>query len=282
MKPRLDKPNRHSQTTRTPRAARNSKPASAARTSTDSAKTAPIRTIFTKVLNARLDHIGCPPLHFGRQKWLADRFGVSDSAARKWLNGDNFPEPETLVAIADDLGLSLDELFGRAPGIPVLSATTPQELSASGGAFGTIAIDPGTLQHTMQMQLEGLGTLVVPTDSMAPNINRGDIAFVDTNATLIEDNKVYLLGARDRLWIRRCFVAIDGTVELLSDNDSFPPVTISLSDISTRSDSKAAKAAKPVNLIGEIPWVIKRVGGAVDDAAGSKGRTKTTARRNKP
>lgn len=48
------------------------------------------------------------------QEQLADKIGVSPQAVSKW-EYSSYPDPQLLPAIADYLGVTIDELFGRAP-----------------------------------------------------------------------------------------------------------------------------------------------------------------------
>jgi len=48
------------------------------------------------------------------QEQLADKVGVSPQAVSKW-ELSSYPDPQLLPAIADHLGVTVDELFGRAP-----------------------------------------------------------------------------------------------------------------------------------------------------------------------
>ncbi|MBR4097067.1 MAG: helix-turn-helix transcriptional regulator [Oscillospiraceae bacterium] len=48
------------------------------------------------------------------QEQLADKVGVSPQAVSKW-ELSSYPDPQLLPSIADFLGVTIDELFGRAP-----------------------------------------------------------------------------------------------------------------------------------------------------------------------
>lgn len=48
------------------------------------------------------------------QEQLADKVGVSPQAVSKW-EFSSYPDPQLLPKIADYLGVTIDELFGRAP-----------------------------------------------------------------------------------------------------------------------------------------------------------------------
>lgn len=46
------------------------------------------------------------------QGQLGERLGVSDRTVSKWENGDSLPAANIIPAIADTLGVALDEIFG--------------------------------------------------------------------------------------------------------------------------------------------------------------------------
>ena len=56
---------------------------------------------------------------------MADMLGVKIRTYRNYESEDRYPSYETLIKIADILGVSLDDLFGRKPptGIHVLGTS---------------------------------------------------------------------------------------------------------------------------------------------------------------
>lgn len=55
-------------------------------------------------------------------------------------------------------------------------------------------------------------------DSMTPTFNDGDILLVDTGNNSVTADKIYVLSAHGRLFIKRVRQRIDGTYEVSSDN----------------------------------------------------------------
>jgi transcriptional regulator with XRE-family HTH domain len=71
---------------------------------------------FARRLNELCDEKQIPPKYHGRQQALADLFGVSQKGARKWLEGEAFPDWEKLLRICDWAGVRLDWLMrGKHP-----------------------------------------------------------------------------------------------------------------------------------------------------------------------
>ena len=219
---------------------------------------------FRFALNAILDTTpGAPRLHHGRQKWLADICKVSTSATGKWISGEGMPGLPNMLLLADALNCSMDELLGRRPIAAKKTVSLPihSDLEGKPSVFGAIEIEEGVLESAMKIHREGVELFYVPTDSMAPDINVGDIAFIDTQIRQIEDNGVYLfsVSANNRILIRRTHLGLDGTsVQLLSTNANYPAIPLSLSEIWCPDNPSPAPTLK---LRGQISWVFKKLSG---------------------
>lgn len=71
---------------------------------------------FAKRLNEVCDDLLIPPKGKARQTTVARTFGVSQEAARKWLEGESIPRYETLLAMAEYFRVYSEWLFtGRGP-----------------------------------------------------------------------------------------------------------------------------------------------------------------------
>jgi transcriptional regulator with XRE-family HTH domain len=55
---------------------------------------------FSKRLNEALDDAGVPQKGMGRQSTLVKMLGISHRQAKKWLEGDEFPQTSKLVKMA--------------------------------------------------------------------------------------------------------------------------------------------------------------------------------------
>lgn len=69
------------------------------------------REAFAARLNLALDRAGVPPKGKGRQDAVAERYGVSQKGARKWLEGEACPVMARLTQIARDLKISSEWLL---------------------------------------------------------------------------------------------------------------------------------------------------------------------------
>jgi hypothetical protein len=62
-------------------------------------------------LNEIADDLKLPPKQHGRQTAVAKRWGVSQAAARKWLEGESIPEMHKVIAISRDAQVSIEWLL---------------------------------------------------------------------------------------------------------------------------------------------------------------------------
>lgn len=224
---------------------------------------------FKKAFNLALDAKDAPKLHYGRQKWVHERYTISVSAARKWVSGKSLPDIDNLILLSDDLGISLDELIGRKTfeslatnkktvTIPLRAFEKMGPSAKSDAFFGEIELDEQIMVSTLRMRQNGIELSLIASDSMSPDINNGDIAFVDTMTTRLEDNKIYLFEASDRNLIRRVILNLDGTVQLLCANTKYPSHVMKLNQILIGEGDPSSHLLK---LVGEVPWTIKRTTG---------------------
>lgn len=72
-----------------------------------------LKADFSRRLNLVLDEspLGIPAKGQGRQTFVAKLFGVGQKAARKWLEGEGYPEMEKSIEIALRLNVALEWLL---------------------------------------------------------------------------------------------------------------------------------------------------------------------------
>ena len=75
-----------------------------------------------------------------------------------------------------------------------------------------------------------LSIITARGDSMEPTINSRDTLLVDTSKTRPRDGQIYVIRSSDILWVKRIQQQIDGSLLLISDNDAYPPMSLTLSD----------------------------------------------------
>ena len=67
-------------------------------------------------------------------------------------------------------------------------------------------------------------------DSMEPTINNKDTLLVDTSRNIPVDGRIYVIRSSNMLWVKRIQRQIDGTLLLISDNETYPPMHLDLSE----------------------------------------------------
>ena len=65
---------------------------------------------------------------------------------------------------------------------------------------------------------------------MEPTISSKDTLLVDTSKTNPRDGHIYVIRSGDVLWVKRVQRQIDGSLLLISDNTTYPPMPLMLSD----------------------------------------------------
>lgn len=135
-----------------------------------------IRRGFSRRLNQALDKKGIPPKGLGRQTETATLFGVTQNAARKWLEGQGLPSREMAETMSACLGVSygwlmdVDDRVSVSPGgqVPVFTVTS------------ICAADADPIQKA---DWDGIGpdavAVTIDDDAMAPEIRRGDLLAID-------------------------------------------------------------------------------------------------------
>ena len=74
------------------------------------------KTEFAKRLNDLCDAARIPPKGKNRQAIVGKIFGVSQKAARNWLEGEGLPHGDRIIRMAKHFGASIEWLWtGRGP-----------------------------------------------------------------------------------------------------------------------------------------------------------------------
>lgn len=111
------------------------------------------------------------------------------------------------------------------------------EVSAGYGTDAYGAIEPLTHLAFRKDWLRGRGlharSLNIVTargDSMEPTISHKDSLLVDTSKNIPRDGHIYVIRSSDTLWVKRIQRQLDGTLLLISDNDTYPAMNLNLKD----------------------------------------------------
>ncbi len=180
------------------------------------------------------------------QQWLAEQVGISQQAIGKILNGGNTTK---ILEIATALGVDAHWLkTGKGSRDTSLVVSEPSaeykvkvdhlSVAAIAGYNGFSNADypdvirsiyfseNGLLEIVGKKTTQGLYLISVPTDSMSPTINKGDIVFVDVNVNAYIGEGVYVFDLNGETYIKRLQRIPTGVIRALSDNPLYPPFDI--------------------------------------------------------
>ncbi len=85
----------------------------------------------------------------------------------------------------------------------------------------------GLLEIVGKSTNDGISLINVPTDSMVPTINKGDIVFVDTKVNYYTGEGVYFFLLNGGAYIKRLMKLPTGGYRAISDNSVYPDFDIS-------------------------------------------------------
>ncbi len=79
--------------------------------------------------------------------------------------------------------------------------------------------------------IKNIHALNVVGDSMEPTLNNGDILFMDRNSVNPNRNGIYIVSTPAGIFVKRLQLKLDGTVALVSDNESYSDEIVNIEDI---------------------------------------------------
>lgn len=188
---------------------------------------------------------------------LAKKLGVTPQAVQQWLRDDapTAPSAKRIKKMAEISGypthwfsMSDEEVQKNDYIISNMSATPNDEhcykielldVKAKAGIGGVINNEYPDVIQSIYFSLDGLLEIVgrktdnglymitVPTDSMSPTIEKGDVVFIDTNVKSYLGEGVYIFAIDNEVYIKRLQKIPGGTYKALSDNKNYDPFDIS-------------------------------------------------------
>lgn len=84
----------------------------------------------------------------------------------------------------------------------------------------------GLIEVVGKKSTDNVYLITVPTDSMAPTINKGDLVFVDTKIDYYDTEGIYIFSLNGDLYIRRLMRLPTNVYKALSDNPLYPDFDI--------------------------------------------------------
>lgn len=79
----------------------------------------------------------------------------------------------------------------------------------------------GLLEIVGRKSANGIEMITVPTDSMHPTINKGDVVFVDTTVDYYDNEGIYIFSIDGEVYIKRLQKIPGGIYKALSDNKNY-------------------------------------------------------------
>ena len=196
------------------------------------------------------------------QKDVADTIGVSQVAYSYYELGKREPPFETLTALADYFGVSVDELLGRSNTEHSSSAQWPRTITPARKPVGRnykrfpvyaflacgspedmtdYIIDEIYLDDSVY---EGRDVMVARTqgDSMAPSIKSGDQVVIDRSDIEPFNGKIYAVQVNgDTATLKQVFVSEDG-IDLVPMNPAYQTIHYTADQCATM----------PVRILGRL------------------------------
>ena len=189
------------------------------------------------------------------QAELARMTGLKQPSVFKIVSGQTL-NPKNIVEIATALGVDVNwlktgegEPIAQGSIISSLVSTDSDEhhrfrvdyldVQAAAGHSGIENADypeviqsiyfskEGLLEIVGKSTNDGISLINVPTDSMVPTINKGDIVFVDTKINYYTGEGVYFFLLNGGAYIKRLMKLPTGVYRAISDNSVYPDFDIS-------------------------------------------------------
>ena len=186
---------------------------------------------------------------------FSKKVGISQQAISKIIRGETL-NPKNIVEIATALGVDVNwlktgkgEPIAQGSIISSLVSTDSDEhhrfrvdyldVQAAAGHSGIENADypeviqsiyfskDGLLEIVGKSTNDGISLINVPTDSMVPTINKGDIVFVDTKVNYYTGEGVYFFLLNCGAYIKRLMKLPTGVYRAISDNSVYPDFDIS-------------------------------------------------------
>ena len=178
---------------------------------------------------------------------FAEKIGEKPTRLKDVLRGKQRPPLEMIQSIVEIFQIDENWLIGKGRNFHLEGeidkdeyAYIPMydvEVSAGNGAAAYGVAEPANhLAYRKDwLKLRGLfakdlNCVTARGDSMEPTISSKDTLLVDTSKTNPRDGQIYVIRSGDVLWVKRVQRQIDGSLLLISDNSTYPPMPLMLAD----------------------------------------------------
>lgn len=178
---------------------------------------------------------------------FAEKIGEKPTRLKDVLRGKQRPPLEMIQSIVEIFQIDANWLIGKGRNFHLEGeidkdeyAYIPMydvEVSAGNGAAAYGVAEPANhLAYRKDwLKLRGLfakdlNCVTARGDSMEPTIHSKDMLLVDTSKTNPRDGQIYVIRSGDVLWVKRVQRQIGGSLLLISDNTTYPPMPLMLAD----------------------------------------------------
>lgn len=180
---------------------------------------------------------------------IAAELGIENERFQRILEGEMEPPLLVLEGLVTKFGIDAQWLLtGKSYTTEASSEKSSNddysyipmfdvEVSAGNGAAAYGVTDPAMHLAFRKDWLKSRGLfakdlncVVARGDSMEPTINSKDTLLVDTSKNNPRDGQIYVIRSGDTLWVKRIQKQIDGSLLLISDNETYPPMSLTLAD----------------------------------------------------
>lgn len=181
-----------------------------------------LRREFAISLNRLLDKHGLPASRHGRVQAFAEIIDRPISTAHRWIAGKGIPDIGDLFLLCDILSCSLDVLLGRIPTKREIIDIDQPKRATYFSENGNVDINIPSFFLPYEDSDRPLGILRVSGKEMSGFAEPNDRVLFDLNDTDIRSGAVFVLCISGTLTIRRLRIRLDGEIDVICDNKSYP------------------------------------------------------------
>ncbi len=109
----------------------------------------------------------------------------------------------------------------RIPQFDINASAGPGALPGNEAVASVVSFETSFLRD-LGARPDACSAIWVKGDSMEPTIPDRSVAIIDHSQTSVKNGCIYVLNVQDDLLVKRVRRKIDGTIELVSDNDRYP------------------------------------------------------------
>ena len=150
---------------------------------------------------------------------MAKKYDCHPNTLKSYENSGRLPDVDYLVALSNETGYDFKELVKQRV-IARFSSNNILDLKT------VLQVCEGTTEYTAPHLPPLHHDWTAEGNAMEPTIREGARVVYDSSEKELADGKMYMLRINDTMCIRRVQVTLDGGINLLSDNSSYPPQTL--------------------------------------------------------